>query len=396
MRRARVLTPRAAAPVTGRGAAARPAAVVTAADDGRETSPKDAAEAESGSSSEEDRRRGRCRVRRFGKTATLTSRGGRTFLEEQSVAATTLQRYRSAVERFLMSDAARGVKPELDESVDDALARYFTDAFFSGKHPTLGEQTAAGLMALWPEFSMSGGRRIPRAWRALKGWRRLTPMVSRKPLPWPLWAAVAHRLCRRGQRAMAIYVLMTVSCYCRPGELLSLRRCDLVAPAPGVYAAWSLLLFPEEERKASKTHMFNDSLPLDDERIAFLAPAWRAIACPTSTAKVWGFTYPAFAEEFKKCVTEIGLPDVVPYQMRHSGPSTDLADGRRTSEQAQRRGRWAAARSMARYERSARLTAEWAKVPERTRAHCEDCVPRLADAILGPAAARSSGCATRG
>ncbi len=70
--------------------------------------------------------------------------------------------------------------------------------------------------------------------------------------------------------------------------------------------------------------------------------------------------------------------------MKHSGPSVDLADRRRSLEEAQRRGRWAQPRSMHRYERRARLAAEWAKLPAATRSTCEGCIERLAELILGP------------
>jgi hypothetical protein len=39
---------------------------------------------------------------------------------------------------------------------------------------------------------------------------------------------------------------------------------------------------------------------------------------------------------------------------------------------------------MQRYERRARLAAEWAKLPAANRSTCEGCVERLAELILGP------------
>ena len=95
----------------------------------------------------------------------------------------------------------------------------------------------------------------------------MTPTVTRKPLPWPFWAGMAVELAS-SVPAMGVFTLMCVSTYCRPSELLSLRRCDLVAPSPGVLKWWSLLLFPEEEGRASKTSQFNDSIELDDDRLS--------------------------------------------------------------------------------------------------------------------------------
>ena len=215
----------------------------------------------------------------------------------------------------------------------------------------------------------------------MKGWRRLTPAVTRKPLPWPFWVGLAVTM-PDANLSMAIFTLMCVSGYFRSSELLSIRRCDLVPPAAGVLRCWSILLFPEERGRASKTGIFSDSVELDDERLTFLEPVWRSMAAESSTDLAWGFSYHDYLAEFKKGVAKLLCPKVVPYQMRHSGPSIDLADRRRSLPEAQRRGRWAQASSMARYERRARLAAEWAKVPAAARARCEAFVGRLEELIL--------------
>ena len=187
---------------------------------------------------------------------------------------------------------------------------------------------------------------------------------------------------------MTVFVLMCVSGYFRPSELLSIRRCDLVAPAPGVLRHWAVLLFPEEEGRASKTSQFNDSVLMDDERIKFLEPLWQTMADPLSTSPMWDFDYHEFLASFKRAAKDLRVPATCPYQMRHSGPSIDLADERRSIAEAQRRGRWSQPKSMGRYERRARLAAEWAKVPEQTRRECEAYTAQLGGAVLGLFAGR--------
>ena len=156
-----------------------------------------------------------------------------------------------------------------------------------------------------------------------------------------------------------------------------------MAPSPGVLVWWSLLLFPEEVGRASKTSQFNDSIELDDSRLFFLSPIWKEIGHSESLTRAWPFSYPDYLAAFKRAAAKLGWPTACPYQMRHSGPSIDLADRRRSMEEAQRRGRWTQPRSMMRYERRARLAAEWAKVPQATRARCEECAAHLAELILG-------------
>ena len=76
---------------------------------------------------------------------------------------------------------------------------------------------------------------------------------------------------------------------------------------------------------------------LDDSRIRWLEPVWRMLGRVGCTDQVWSFAYPEYLQAFKKAVVAMGCPDVGPYQMRHSGPSTDLAARRRTPLEAQRR-----------------------------------------------------------
>ena len=140
---------------------------------------------------------------------------------------------------------------------------------------------------------------------------------------------------------------------------------------------WSILLFPEHLGKPSKTMQFGDSVEMDDPRVSFLSPVLATMSSEKDERSAWSFAYPDYLQAFKRVVGEMGYPNGVPYQARHSGPSTDLADGTRSLAEAQRRGRWAQARSMARYERRARLAAEWMKLPARTRTMCQVAVTQL-------------------
>ena len=62
---------------------------------------------------------------------------------------------------------------------------------------------------------------------------------------------------------MALFMLIALSSYVRPSELLRARVCSLVRPADGVTKSWSLLLAPEEESIRTKTGDFDVSTLLD-------------------------------------------------------------------------------------------------------------------------------------
>ena len=42
---------------------------------------------------------------------------------------------------------------------------------------------------------------------------------------------------------------------------------------------------------------------------------------------MFSFSYPAFVREFQAVVAELKLKNVVPYQLRHSGPSVGASTG---------------------------------------------------------------------
>ena len=74
----------------------------------------------------------------------------------------------------------------------------------------------------------------------------------------------------------------------------------------------------------------------------------------------WSFVYPDYLQTFKRVVGEVGYPPGVPYQARHSRPSTDLADDTRSPAEAR-----------------ARRAAEWMKLPARTRTGCQVVATQL-------------------
>lgn len=99
-------------------------------------------------------------------------------------------------------------------------------------------------------------------------------------------------------------------------------------------------------------------------------------------AHLWDFSYAEYTDQFKKVVSQLGM-DVTPYQTRHSGPSIDRARRYRDTLEVQKRGQWKTAKSVARYEKSARLAATWDALPRRLRNHCRQCEDDLGAILLG-------------
>ena len=59
--------------------------------------------------------------------------------------------------------------------MDSALVEFLNHLFLLGLQAWEGERLIAALLFFWPEFGRYGGSKIPRSWRCVKGWRRVTP-----------------------------------------------------------------------------------------------------------------------------------------------------------------------------------------------------------------------------
>eukprot|EP00959_Pyramimonas_sp_CCMP1952_P039869 833590-Pyramimonas_sp.AAC.1 len=136
---------------------------------------------------------------------------------------------------------------------------------------------------------------------------------------------------------MGLAVMIGVSCYLRPSELLNLTSNDLVAPASLVSQYWSLLLHPSEGEERSKTGDADDSLIIDS---AYMLPWVHDFlqALKEKGGRLWSFDYLTFLAKFKTVAKMLGMSHLVPCQMRHSWPSIDRPQPDRSQEESQKRG----------------------------------------------------------
>ena len=101
---------------------------------------------------------------------------------------------------------------------------------------------------------------------------------------------------------------------------------------------------------------------------------------------MWSFDYGRYSKVFQEVTEALGL-DVTPYQMRHSGPSIDRSKDLRPLIEVQKRGRWKSHKSLARYEKSARLAANFQQLPLPVQQHCLLAESLLEDVMCGRARA---------
>lgn len=307
---------------------------------------------------------------------------GLSFLERKSVTGKVLEEYDKELNWFISQSGIGSLERAGDSEVDEELIRHFERLYLEGHQAFRGEKLLASLMFHYPGFGKNGGRKIPRAWRGLKGWRRLTPGRSRKPLLMGVWMALVVELCRMNMYAKAAFLAMMLSTYMRPGEMMGMRVEDLVPPVRGVSSYWTVVVCPQERPARTKVGASDDSIRLDSAWCP-----WMNTVCEALTSgrkkheKLWPFTYPEFVRAMKESCKRLGI-DAVPYQARHSGASIDRASGERSLADIKKRGRWAHDKSVVRYEKHGRLQTSALAFSTGQRAYFETCARHVEAALV--------------
>ena len=151
---------------------------------------------------------------------------GRGFLESVAVTPKVQKTHEEELSRWRAYLASMGLRANTVAKMDSSIKSFFDLSFFDGIEPSHGEKFLAGVMDKAPEFGKMGALQLPRSWRALRAWKRLTPPRSRKGKPWAVWCAVGWRLNAQGHLDMAIFLLELVTGYYRPSELQRIRKKD--------------------------------------------------------------------------------------------------------------------------------------------------------------------------
>lgn len=332
---------------------------------------------------EEKARRALARQAVFG---TEIARGGeQTILEKYSIGKAGAARYEKSVSDFDSFAAIRRLSNDREETLGNAVALFFKDCFMDGDGAHVGNTLLAALKHL---RSHTKKWSLPRAEKAIKGWRRLCPPNSRLPIPRSVVAGIVNELVRMGHHRLGVGVWLSICCYLRPGELLSLEMKQIVGPAPGGGSGsqmWSVLLHPREDLAPSKTGSFDDSVPLDlPEHPGVIAALSMLKARLRPDEKLVPMNIATYERLFNQAATGAGVSglDPLPYCLRHTGPSHDRAENRRSLMEVKKRGRWASDASVRRYEKGGRVSQRLQTLSLATQRRCADAESHIS-MILG-------------
>lgn len=216
-----------------------------------------------------------------------------TALELQAVSTETRVMHRSAMQIFDAFMTSCALPVSTDEELDLAAANYVNLLWNRGAKRHEGTRFYAVLMDRFPRFGAVGSSALPKVCRALKGWSRLEPAMTRPPLPWTVAAWMMFAMLSSGQIDAALAVGLMFTTYYRPSEALGVREGDLIDPGPGD-RHHAINLFPDERPERSKVGAANESLLIDATFLAWLGAALASRRRGRSDDPLLKMTLPAF------------------------------------------------------------------------------------------------------
>ena len=306
---------------------------------------------------------------------------GLEFLEQEAVTPRVGKLYKARVAELVAQSQDPRILDAAPAVLDAALVKFFTVLFFRGEQASTGLQVSSAVLHHRPGYGKGGSLKLPRCWRALRGWRRLCPPRSRQPEPLMVWAGIMHEMVSMNMARVALLIALSLSTYLRPSSLLMLTSADLYPPVLGISLYWSLLVHRQGSRP-SKTGEYDLSVVLDSYWLLFLTPVLELLQKESPGVPVWGFGYPTVLSTLRQACINLGLKPVTPYQARHSGASTDRASNARTLLDIQKRGGWKTMKSVCRYEKGARLAQRASKLTPLQVSHFGECLRHLEDALV--------------
>ncbi|CAK0843436.1 unnamed protein product, partial [Prorocentrum cordatum] len=269
---------------------------------------------------------------------------GDRFLERKTVGKGTLVNYETCSSDFVhwasQQAPPRALAPL--EQLDASLSAYFDFLFFDGCEPWAGRHTLFGYAHLHGIVAPS--RNLPHAVKALAGWVKACPELSRDPCPWEVFAAIADHWLELGTTESILAAAcgaLQFDTYLRPAAAVSLSLEHVVLPSGRAGDRYDKRLFNELQLSSY-------------ERL------------------------------FREASHRLGLAalKVSPHTLRHGGPSLDYLNGLATLPVLKKRGGWLSDRPVARYGKEGRLLRQISRLSPAQQQQFRRAASRLRQRLL--------------
>ncbi|CAK0875589.1 unnamed protein product, partial [Prorocentrum cordatum] len=303
-------------------------------------------------------------------------------LEESAAGEKSKDIYRRELARFFSWAEERGLSTKPDE-LAITMKQYFYVKFQEGYGPGLGRSVFFGYLLLHSTNYKLERDRLSDVERALAGWAKRARETVKDPAPQEVLLDMPVWMLDHGRGESASCMALQLDDYARPSESVDLVLGNVLRPVVGVRGApsrdWGIVFAPAELGFVTETGQVDDSVVLGSpsrlwapqvaEALATRAAAGtrRSRGSPQAspTTRLFDSLTPAHYErDFRDAAKALGYEklNITPHTVRHTAPSHDIYHKQRTLEQVRRRGRWAAKKSVTRYERHAKLFKQYSKL----------------------------------
>ncbi|CAK0894772.1 unnamed protein product [Prorocentrum cordatum] len=316
-------------------------------------------------------------------TFQLVPAGSQSFLETNAVAPDTQKTYAECMVELRQFVAVNGLSLDTPAAADLALTNYANFAWAEGLDKGAVQRVYAAFVSEHPDFSRRGGLRLPRLSRALQGWERLDPGVTRPPIPWVVTALIAQvMITTLKQPAAALMVLAMFLAYLRPSEAEGLLEQDLVPPTTSS-PFFAVNLHPSDRGEVSKVRLSDESLLLDSTEALWLGGALQSLKAGLPSRPLFDLTALQLRDVWAAALRALGIPNrFVLCQLRHGGPSHDRLRRQRSLPEIKERGRWASDKSVRRYEAHALVQQQEASLPPALLRRAREAPGKLEGLVL--------------
>jgi hypothetical protein len=293
-----------------------------------------------------------------------------------------LKLYLPAVQKFVTFTEEHGLPADAWHQIDLALTAYMTTLCYSrDQHFAAGSMTINGLCYLVPELTQM----LPRAWRSLRAWERLTIAKEGGPMAPQALACMSAWLLeqRRPDAECASDMLETaLDTYAREQDMVNLRVCDIMDDPE---ADVTMLRFGASHRGESSKTGRDQGVRVDWPHTRCILR--RRCSGKKPDQKVFQLSAAAYRKWWHRAGDAVLGPTIAgpPHSARHTGASRDLAEQYRSFNQIQRRGRWKTASSVQRYAKTHAFMESVLRIPQAVRNKGDDILasrpPRLRKAV---------------
>lgn len=205
------------------------------------------------------------RVKSYGAIAANREMQGDGFLESSTLKQSTRDLYWQEYEFFIQWCTVAKVPANTVAQMDKAMAKYGNHLFFTGEGIDCLIRCLYGLNHFKTKLAKPLTH-FPEASQATKGWRKREPGASRAGCPFEIACLLGTDMVKRGHPKLGAGIVVHHDTYCRPSEMLGVKKKDVLPPMRarrGAPDAWVIQVRPLSDAVPTKTGEYDDTVLID-------------------------------------------------------------------------------------------------------------------------------------